>query len=259
MEINSLDNLIQEGSKLFKGSDAVETHSRFERWIDHVLDWLNKSYPNTGLSGLWLSLGHSLLVTSQGYSNDDNTWAHFQGVVQQRMNWLGNIGVEAAKIRNSTPVTTQEQASSSGRKEIKLELTSSAYIDPSRIENLLALKSTEFDLSKLIRLCEELNLAFATESYLSMPMLTRAIMDHIPPIFGFKTFKELANSYGDGGKSFKDQMQHLENSSRKIADGYLHTPIRQSESLPTVTQVNFSNIIDSLLAEIVRVLKVPSK
>ena len=53
-------------------------------------------------------------------------------------------------------------------------------------------------------------------------------------------------------------MANLETSSRKIADHYLHAQIRQSEALPNVTQIDFSNAVDFLLAEIVRVLKWPN-
>lgn len=74
--------------------------------------------------------------------------------------------------------------------------------------------------------------------------------------FNSVKFTEVANSYG-GAKSFKDSMLNLENSSRKIADQHLHTQVRKSETLPTVRQVDFSNDLDVLLAEIVRVLKRP--
>ena len=81
--------------------------------------------------------------------------------------------------------------------------------------------------------------------------LTRAIIDHVPPIFGCKSFAEVTNNYG-GTKSFKEAMANLETSSRKIADHYLHGQIRKSESLPNVTQIDFSNNIDLLLGEIDR-------
>jgi hypothetical protein len=84
--------------------------------------------------------------------------------------------------------------------------------------------------------------------------LTRALLDHVPPIFLCAKFSEVANNYA-GSKSFKESMKHLENSSRKIADQYLHTQIRQKESLPNITQVSFSNDIDVLLSEICRILK----
>ena len=81
-------------------------------------------------------------------------------------------------------------------------------------------------------------------------------MDHVPPIFGCKKFSEVANNYA-GAKSFKESMLNLENSSRKISDQYLHVQVRASETLPTVRQVDFSNDLDVLLGEIVRILKKP--
>lgn len=84
-------------------------------------------------------------------------------------------------------------------------------------------------------------------------MLTRAILDHVPPILGVPSFSQVANNYS-GTKTFKQHMEHLEISSRKIADAHLHTMIRSKETLPTKTQVNFSNDLDVLLGEIIRVL-----
>lgn len=130
----------------------------------------------------------------------------------------------------------------------------SDYVDERRLDELRKIGNTKFDLSKLINLCEELNRCFDSESYASIIMLTRAIIDHVPPIFGCSTFPEVANNYA-GTKSFRASMQHLENSSRKIADQHLHSQIRKSETTPTFTQVNFASDLDVLLAEIVRLLK----
>ena len=126
------------------------------------------------------------------------------------------------------------------------------YVHKNRLDELRYVESNDFDLSKLIRLCEELNTVFQHENYLSVAMLVRAILDHVPPIFGYKTFIEVVNNYG--GKSLKKSLQNLQNSSRNIADAHLHEPIRQKESLPNETQVDFRNDLDVLLAEIVRIL-----
>jgi hypothetical protein len=126
-----------------------------------------------------------------------------------------------------------------------------SFVDKTRADALEA-KSTTYDFARLIQMLTELDHAFASSSYISVIMLVRAILDHVPPIFGFGTFTEVANNY-KGTKSFKDSISHLENSSRKIADSYLHTKIRNRESLPTKTQVNFSNDLDVLLAEIIRI------
>ncbi len=128
------------------------------------------------------------------------------------------------------------------------------YIDRSRLQELRNIPPVQFDLSRLIRILEELNVSYKNHSYISVITLTRALLDHVPPIFSLRTFSEVANNY-TGSKSFKESLKHLEESSRKIADQYLHTQIRRKESLPNRTQVNFSNDIDVLLGEIVRILK----
>lgn len=126
------------------------------------------------------------------------------------------------------------------------------FVDPERIIQLQKVGKDKYDLSKLIRKCEELNIVFSTKCYFSVGVLTRAITDHIPPIFNKNSFSEVAGSYGT--KSFKDSMIHLDKSSRKIADSFLHTQIRRKETLPTKIQINFSSDLDVLLGEIIRTL-----
>lgn len=128
------------------------------------------------------------------------------------------------------------------------------FVSPERLEELRRLESSRFDLSRLIRLCEELDLAFGNRCLHATAMLTRAILDHVPPIFGFRTFAEVANNYS-GGKSFRQIAQHFDSSARSIADAHLHLPIRAREVLPTTTQVNHSQALDVLLGEVVRLLK----
>jgi hypothetical protein len=94
------------------------------------------------------------------------------------------------------------------------------YVSAIRIQELKEIKSEKFDLTKLIRLCEELNIAHANNLNLAVAMLLRSVLDHVPPVFSKASFSEVASNYG--GKSFKDTMQHLENGARKIADSHLH-------------------------------------
>lgn len=139
------------------------------------------------------------------------------------------------------------------KSDVAMKTNSKTYVHESRIAELRSIGSSNFDLSRLIRFCEELNIVFSNECYLSAAMIVRAIMDHIPPIFGKNSFTEVANNHGS--KSFKDSMRYLDNSSRKISDSHLHTQIRKSEVLPNSNQVDFSNDLDVLLAEIYRYLK----
>ncbi|MEA2344255.1 MAG: hypothetical protein QOF63_2424 [Thermoanaerobaculia bacterium] len=128
------------------------------------------------------------------------------------------------------------------------------FVDASRLHDLKQINSSSFDLSRLIALCEELNITWREGAHHGTAMLVRAVLDHVPPIFGVSSFVQVASNYG-GAKSFKEAMFGLESAARKIADAHLHTKVRKSESLPTSTQVNFSPQMDVLLAEVVRILK----
>lgn len=132
--------------------------------------------------------------------------------------------------------------------------TNSHYVNPNRLDELkkVSIKS-EYDLVKLIRLLEELNIAYSNESYFAVGMMVRSIIDHVPPIFGKLSFNEVTENYGT--KSFKELMRKLNDSSRKISDSMLHTHIRKKETLPNETQVDFRSELDFLLGEIIRLIK----
>ena len=129
----------------------------------------------------------------------------------------------------------------------------SSFIADSRIDELRNLASPEFDFQKLIRLCEELNSSYDSGNLYATAMLTRAVLDHVPPIFEKKNFDEVASNYG--GKSFKNTMQHLNSASRNVADTHLHQQIRKREALPTPQQVYCGQQLDVLLEEIIRMTK----
>lgn len=133
-----------------------------------------------------------------------------------------------------------------------IELDNEEFINSERIYQLKNLNSQDFDFSKLMAICQELNSNFSNRNYLSVSMLCRALIDHVPPVFNTKTFNEVANNYGS--MSFKKNMLHLNNSLRNIADTYLHQQIRKKETLPNKTQIDFKNDIDVLIAEIIRIV-----
>jgi hypothetical protein len=253
--LDGLDQLAARGQQLLRlEDDAVRTHSAFERWADEVSGWLSARYPNSGLSAEWGSIPTSGLVLGGQYYDDPLTWMQFRLSVQRRLQWLGHLPTKLSVRGLDLPARAQNDSETAGRKEIKLNAVARAYVDPDRINELKALSPPIYDLARLVRLCEELNVCFAAECYLAMIVLTRAIIDHVPPIFGQRTFADVANNWA-GGKSLKESFLHLDGSSRKIADHYLHAQVRKSEPLPNAVQVNFSNALDLLLAEVVAKLK----
>jgi len=126
----------------------------------------------------------------------------------------------------------------------------SPYISLSRIEELKKIENDQFDLNKLIQLCEELNNASRTGSTYSISTLSRSIIDHVPPIFSCESFKEYVNNIAP--QSIKKSLLHLQNSLRNISDNHLHSQAQKKEIIPTEQQVNYSNDLDVLLGEIIR-------
>lgn len=237
--LEGLDDLSSEGQQLLDMNEPVEAHKKFNYWITSISRWLNQKTPNSGLKAEWLSQGKSDLVVGGCYYDGPVSWHNFHQTVQRRLLWLSNL---PTKVSNKKSTTNKEPRNLKN------------YVDTDRIEELLKISSKECDLTKLICLCKEINICFTEKCYFSVIMSIRAIIDHVPPIFYCSKFSEVANNYS-GSKSFKESMKNLENSSRKIADQHLHCQIRSSEIVPTKVQVDFSNDLDVLLGEIVRLLK----
>jgi len=190
------------------------------------------------------------------FENHFGTWSAvsvaFRRFAQDKPEWADVLQLIPAREPNLVSRNKNES-----RKTIH-QPGPGVYVDPSRLKQLQIIKSEKFDLTKLIRLCEELNECYDDESFLAVTMLVRAILDHIPPIFECSSFAQIASSYGGNVKtfqSFKKSMEHLLNSSREISNRHLHSQIRSKETLPNKTQVNFANDLDVLLEEVVRILK----
>lgn len=139
-------------------------------------------------------------------------------------------------------------------KESAPPAASDGYVSPDLISELRDCKNGAYDLTRLAELCRELNVTSGGRANMATMMLVRAILDHVPPALGCVTFAEVSSSYA-GSKSFKDHMRHLDASSRKVADGMLHTRIRRQESVPTDIEVDFRSAVGELVREVLRVAR----
>jgi hypothetical protein len=128
------------------------------------------------------------------------------------------------------------------------------FVNAERRRQIAAIQSDRFDFVRLIALLDELNVCYSHECWMAVAALTRAVLDQVPPVFDQDAFARVVSNY-PGSQSFRQSMEHLNNSARKIADAHLHQKIRAKEVVPNRTQVDFSRDLDVLLAEIVRILK----
>jgi hypothetical protein len=130
------------------------------------------------------------------------------------------------------------------------------YIDLARLRDLTGADRKQFDCTRLIVMCEELNECASRGNAHAVIMLTRAILDHVPPAFGFKSFAQLAANYGgDGEKSFKKAMERLDKHTKEVAHRLLHGHISKSEVAPTMSEVSYPGELNTLLSELYRRLK----
>lgn len=126
---------------------------------------------------------------------------------------------------------------------------SGEFVDSSIIEQLHQITNSKFDLTKVIRFCEELNSSFNIGNYLAATLLIRALINHIPPIFGHTTFRQVVSQVS---KSRKELFSPLEEIARDVADLHTHDLIRHKESLPTKNQLEpFKPCLEVLLQEII--------
>jgi hypothetical protein len=164
------------------------------------------------------------------------------------------------KLKNTLAslLSTQSLAlswNSGGELSATLSRVNNDFIAAVRLDALESCQHIEFDCTRLICLCRELNACAAGGHAHAVILLTRAILDHIPPVFGVSSFTEVASNYGGGGKSFKASAERLEKQARKVADRLLHQIIRNREVAPEMQEVDFSRELETVLAEVCRILK----
>lgn len=212
--------------------------------IENLLQWMSKQAGEDHFAALEFSaLDISSIV---GAASEDNAADLLEDAAKSGL--IEFVPDDCHRLTRAA----WDRLSSSGPKPPRRQ-AHGEFVDSARIAELRALRDEEFDLRRLIKMCEEINGAWEAGNLLSVAMLARAIVDHVPPIFGHNTFAQVA-SHGSS-RSIRGSYDHIQTGLRHIADGALHTHIRRTETLPTPTQVDFRQSLDVLLGEIVRVLR----
>jgi hypothetical protein len=130
--------------------------------------------------------------------------------------------------------------------------SNAAFLHTEVLLRLKAVQGARLDPSKLVKMCEELNDAYARGNYISSALLLRAIVNHVPSVFGASTFSEVVSQ---SGRSIKAILARLNDDARPIADLHTHILMRQTEHLPTKNQLepykaSFEVLIQEVLASL---------
>ena len=98
-----------------------------------------------------------------------------------------------------------------------------AFVETSVIDQLRQCPNKKFDLGKVVRFCEGLNSSYSSGNYLASTLLIRALLNHVPPVFGHTAFQQVVSQ---SPKSVKELLRPLEEVSRDVADLHTHSLIR---------------------------------
>jgi len=122
----------------------------------------------------------------------------------------------------------------------------SVYVKKEIVESFRK-KRGKFNYGKLFTLLKELNKNFQENNPYSALALIRAILDHIPPLFGTNDFSIVASNY-KWGSTDKKYMKQLLNT-KAVADDVLHRQISGKQDLISMDAIPNPILINTLLQE----------
>lgn len=126
------------------------------------------------------------------------------------------------------------------------------FISTDHIYRLKKITNKDFDLSRLIRYCEQINDNYASGNFESVAFLSRALIQHIPPVFGQPNFESVGSQTSSGkDTSFKKSCIHLQNSLKHIVDDLIHAPITKRQIPISSEETDFSQDLNRLIREII--------
>lgn len=143
--------------------------------VFYFLQYVNGFYDGAGSSG-----EHSEIWYERYEINSSHTFDNYM----QFSNFEDSINDHYYKIANKKERTVLNTDNPNFKNKYELNSEKVLFVDLGRIKELEALRTDQFDVSRLIRKCKELNVSYNSECFFATALLTRAIIDHVPPIFG---------------------------------------------------------------------------
>lgn len=109
------------------------------------------------------------------------------------------------------------------------------YVDAGLISGLSAVRDCPLDTRKLVALLSELNVNYAAGQPYACLMLIRAIMDHVPPIFGHDSYSNIVDQL-KLARTDKNYLTQLL-KSRFLSDDVLHRHIGRRPDITAMHDV----------------------
>ncbi|MEV6500017.1 hypothetical protein [Streptomyces prunicolor] len=206
---------------ILRSTELAAAHPDLKPWFVQVLADL---------------LSHEPAISTGGAGIGDGSWE--REVTRSVMQYVG-VGTVGEYIGKTIEIVTAKAAEIAPTPVEAAEPEGSTpgrgtYVDPALLDDLEnAAQVSTWKVHKLVALCQGLNDAYAAGNPYVCAAMIRAVLDHIPPVFGHTDFKQVAAQYSfTVRRTDKAHAQYLE-TFRPIGDDVLHRPI--SPRVPVVT------------------------
>jgi|GEM_PF-4666386 len=128
--------------------------------------------------------------------------------------------------------------------------TVASYVPKEIAGQIKKIKKKGFDVTKLTSLIEELNHNYSMQKPYATLSIIRAIMDHIPPLLGHRSYKTMANSHSWPSENDKKYALILARD-KIISHSALHSHIDDKKDLISMNVIPSSLYLNSVLQECV--------
>jgi hypothetical protein len=108
-------------------------------------------------------------------------------------------------------------------------------VEPAIVSRLATTKSAHVNVASLVRMCTEINSSYANRNLLATVLLMRAVLTHIPALFGYGSFAEVLANVGNG---LDESFAHLETGLQRLAELHTDRRVGSSAVYPSVVQVD---------------------
>ncbi|MBP5896408.1 hypothetical protein [Streptomyces scabiei] len=187
-------------------------------------------------------------ISTGGVTFADGTWERqvnrsvrpYRGVrsIEEYVEKTCEIVAEWAAEFVPAPAIEEEAA-------VAVDPEPASYVDLALLDDLeQAAATTRWKLHKLLALCRELNDNYAARNPYACAALIRAILDHIPRVFGHADYKELVNKHTFAMKQTDGQHARKLLDFKDIAHDALHrqigtsVPVLDMHDLPAPMRLN---------------------
>lgn len=162
---------------------------------------------------------------------------------------IGYVTVDGSKTKRYYSISNDFREDLQKRKKNNYVQDTNTFISNDFFANLKEIHHKDFDTTRLIKFCKEINENFGLQNYSSVIILCRAILDHCPPIFGYQNFESLKAQMPKS--SFQKIVSRLDDSLKQIAGHHIHKQIGPKEVLPVIEEIDFKSDVNFLIGRII--------